>query len=139
SPSTACGSVPHLLGCVDRVHALLMCPFRAQAALISLPSDAMAQALLDRSGCRRIYMSLSDGAARREIHHRTIDMRAYVRDDGLYDVEAHLEDRKPFAFKRLASTTPLPAGELLHDMWVRITVDDQYVVRGIEASSDVTP
>jgi len=84
-------------------------------------------------------MPLSDGTARREIHHRIIDMRAYVRDDGLYDVEAHLLDRKPFAFNRLVSTTPLPAGEPLHDMWVRITVDDQYVVQGIEAPSDVTP
>jgi len=84
-------------------------------------------------------MPLSDATGRREIHHRVVDMRAYVRDDGLYDIEAHLVDRKPFAFKRLVSLTPLPPGEPLHDMWVRLTVDDQYVIQGIEAASDVTP
>ena len=84
-------------------------------------------------------MTLSAHSARREIHHRVIDMRAYARDDGLYDIEAHLVDRKPFAFKRFSSPEPLPAGQPLHDLWVRLTVDDEFVVRGIEASSDVTP
>ena len=37
-------------------------------------------------------MPLSDATGRREIHHRVVDMRAYVRDDGLYDIEAHLVD-----------------------------------------------
>jgi len=84
-------------------------------------------------------LPLSSSAARREIHHRIIDMKAYARDDGLYDVEAHLVDRKQFDFPRVASPTPLPAGEPLHDMWVRLTVDGQLVVRDIEAVSDVTP
>jgi hypothetical protein len=82
---------------------------------------------------------LSDSIGRREVHHRVIDMRAYARDDGLYDVEAHLVDRKPFAFKRIIAPVPLPAGEPLHDLWVRLTVDDEHVVHGIEAASDVTP
>ena len=48
--------------------------------------------------------------ARREIHHRSIDMRAYAREDGLFDVEAHLVDTKPFDFDRFASPQPfLPA------------------------------
>jgi hypothetical protein len=84
-------------------------------------------------------MPLSESAKRREIHHRVIDMKAYAREDGLYDVEAHLVDRKPFAFARISSPEPLPAGQPLHDLWIRLTVDDQYVVRGIEAASDVTP
>lgn len=66
-------------------------------------------------------------------------MKAYARDDGLYDVESHLMDTKPFDFKRLATPEPLPAGEPIHDLWVRLTVDDDYVVRAIEAASDVTP
>ena len=66
-------------------------------------------------------------------------MRAYARDDGLFDVEAHLVDRKPFAFKRVSRPDPIPAGEPLHDLWVRLTVDARYVVFSIEAASDVTP
>jgi Protein of unknown function (DUF2889) len=84
-------------------------------------------------------MPLSAPAARREIHHRLIEMRAYARDDGLYDVEAHLVDRKPFDFVRDSSTEPIPAGTALHDLWVRMTVDGDYTVRAIEAASDVTP
>jgi hypothetical protein len=84
-------------------------------------------------------MPLSSPSARREIHHRIIDLRAYARDDGMYDVEVHLVDRKPFDFVRDSSPQPIPAGQALHDLWVRITVDDDYVVRAIEAASDVTP
>jgi hypothetical protein len=84
-------------------------------------------------------MPLPEPAARREIHHRVIDMKAYAREDGLYDVEAHLVDTKPFDFERLASNGPVPAGQALHDLWVRLTVDGEYVVRAIAASSDVTP
>jgi hypothetical protein len=84
-------------------------------------------------------MPLPAPASRREIHHRTIDMRAFAREDGLYDVEARLIDRKPFPFLRPSSPNPIPAGNALHDIWVRVTVDKSYVVHGIEASSDVTP
>lgn len=84
-------------------------------------------------------MPLSAAGRRREIHHRVIDMRAYARDDDMYDVEAHLVDRKPFDAPRFASPDPVPAGQPRHDMWVRLTVDDQLVVRGVEAASDETP
>jgi hypothetical protein len=84
-------------------------------------------------------MPLSAPAARRGAHHRIIDMNAYVREDGLFDVEAHLVDTKPFAFERLGSPQPLPAGAPLHDLWVRLTLDTDYVVQAVEAASDVTP
>ena len=84
-------------------------------------------------------MPLSNSADRREIHHRVIDMRAFARDDGLFDVEARLVDRKPFAFLRIAKPEPTPAGLPLHDLSIRLTVDRDYVVRGLEAASDVTP
>ena len=86
-----------------------------------------------------MFMPLSIPAARREIHHRLIDMRAYARQDGLFDVEAHLVDTKPFDFLRLSLPVPIPAGEALHDLWIRLTVDAGFVVRAIEASSDRTP
>ncbi|WP_310733309.1 DUF2889 domain-containing protein [Ideonella azotifigens] len=84
-------------------------------------------------------MPLTLPAPRREVHHRAIDMRAFARDDGLFDVEARLVDRKPFPFLRASSPEPVPAGDPLHDLWVRITLDSEFVVRDIEASSDATP
>jgi hypothetical protein len=78
-------------------------------------------------------------SARREVHHRSIDMHAFARDDGLFDVEARLIDRKPFDYVRPSSPQPVPAGQPLHDLWVRLTLDGNFVVRAIEASSDVTP
>ncbi len=84
-------------------------------------------------------MPLSIASARSEIHHRVIDMKAYARDDGLFDVEAHLVDRKPFPTTIPGFPNAVPAGAARHDLWVRLTVDQKYFVRGIEAASDVTP
>lgn len=84
-------------------------------------------------------MPLPPPVSRREVHHRAIEMRAFARDDGLFDVEARLIDRKPFPFLRASSPEPVPAGEPLHDLWVRVTLDSEFVVRDIEASSDATP
>lgn len=66
-------------------------------------------------------------------------MKTYARDDGMFDVEAHLVDTKPFDFQPQTWPEPVRAGQALHDLWIRLTVDDDYVVRAIEASSDVTP
>ncbi|MGE0331115.1 MAG: DUF2889 domain-containing protein [Ramlibacter sp.] len=84
-------------------------------------------------------MALSDPGGRRELHHRVIDMRAYARGDGLFDVESHLVDRKPFEFLRFSATDPTAAGQALHDLWLRVTVDADFVVKNIEAASHVTP
>lgn len=84
-------------------------------------------------------MPLSHPVHRREIHNRVIDMKMYAREDGLYDVEARLIDRKPFAFKRAINPIPIPAGQSLHDLWIRLTLDGDRFIRYVEASSDVTP
>ncbi|MBU68639.1 MAG: hypothetical protein CL858_24895 [Cupriavidus sp.] len=84
-------------------------------------------------------MPLSPPTHRKTIHHRLINMQAFRRDDGLFDIEAHLVDTKPFAFARVSNPAPLPAGEPLHDLWVRVTVDGNFFIHGIEAASDATP
>ncbi len=84
-------------------------------------------------------MPLSTPASRREVHWRLLDMKTYQRDDGLFDVEAHLVDRKPFVSDTMSGRAPVPAGQPRHDMWVRLTVDSGFVVRDVEAVSDVTP
>lgn len=84
-------------------------------------------------------MPLPQPIARHEVHRRDIDMKVYRRDDGLFDVEAHLVDTKPFDFLRPSSPIPVPAGNALHDLWVRLTVDDGFLIQAIAAASDVTP
>jgi hypothetical protein len=84
-------------------------------------------------------MALSAAVQRHEVHRRLIDLKAYARDDGLYDIEAHLVDTKPFPFPLVARSEPLSVGEPLHDMSIRLTVNDDYVVQNVEASSDKTP
>jgi len=84
-------------------------------------------------------MPLSQPQARERIHRRVIEMEAYRREDGLYDLESHLVDRKPFPFLPTGALKTTPANSEVHDLWIRMTVDDDFVVRAIEASSDVTP
>lgn len=84
-------------------------------------------------------MPLPPPTARRDIHRRVIDMQAYARDDGLYDVEAHLLDTKSFSFESLGRPFPVPAGQALHDLWVRLTVDGEYLVHEVCVASDITP
>ena len=65
-------------------------------------------------------------------------MQAYARDDGLYDVEGHLTDTKPQDFTVTAG--PLrPAGTAIHGMWLRLTIDEQFLVHEIAAATDASP
>jgi hypothetical protein len=84
-------------------------------------------------------MPLPAPVQRREIHNRQIDMTAYIREDGHYDVESHLVDRKPFSFLVRGNHVPVAPGDPIHDLWIRLTVDESLVVRAIEAASDITP
>ena len=84
-------------------------------------------------------MPLPSTTEREELHHRTISMKVFRRKDGLYDVEAHLVDTKPFAFERVNRPDLLPAGQPLHDLWVRLVLDDEHTLHAVEAASDTTP
>jgi len=41
--------------------------------------------------------SNANGVRRRHMHTRTIECNGYLRDDGLWEVEARLRDVKPFS------------------------------------------
>lgn len=84
-------------------------------------------------------MPLPPTIDREEIHHRQISMKAWRRCDGLYDIEAHLVDTKPFPFQRLMRPDPVAPGEPLHDLWLRLVLDGDFTVREIVAAADVTP
>ncbi len=83
-------------------------------------------------------MPLSMPKARRLLHTRSIDLRGYYRDDGLWDIEAHFADVKTYSYESRWRGT-VPAGHPVHDMSLRLTLDRDRVVVDIEAIMDVQP
>ncbi len=83
-------------------------------------------------------MPLSEGAARRNlIHTRTVHFEGYKREDGLYEIEARLVDVKPMAIQLAARERR--AGEYIHDMCLRLTIDGKLNVLAAEAGIDGRP
>ena len=83
-------------------------------------------------------MSLSPAAPREPIHHRQVDCRGYRRADGLWDIEAHLGGVKAYPFAN-SYRGEIQPGEPIHDMWLRLTVDDELRVIAVEAATDAGP
>jgi len=83
-------------------------------------------------------MSLSPPEEREPIHHRRIDCRGYRRKDGLWDIEGHLTDVKSYPFSN-SFRGEIQPGEPLHDMWLRLTLDDQLTVIKAEAATAAGP
>ena len=83
-------------------------------------------------------MPLPTPEPRDELHSRQIDLRGYRRTDGLYDIEARLIDTKSEAL-RLDNGRTVAPGEPIHDMSVRLVVDQELQVVEILASTDASP
>jgi len=83
-------------------------------------------------------MPLPDPAARTLLHLRDIQLRGYQREDGLFDIEAHLVDTKTTSFQHDTDGTKAP-GEPLHGMWLRLTIREDMEITACEAASDATP
>ena len=85
-------------------------------------------------------MPLPPSAQRKPVpnHMRDVKYRGYVRDDGMWDVEAELVDQKTYDIE-LEGNRKVPAGKPIHHMWIRLTVDAEMVVHGIEAVMDDHP
>jgi hypothetical protein len=71
-------------------------------------------------------------------HHRRIECIGYTREDGLWDVEAELVDTKGHDM----STGDRPLirpGEPLHHFQLRITIDQELVIRHAQARTLAAP
>ena len=79
-------------------------------------------------------MNLPPPAPRRHMHTRKISCEGYQREDGLWDIEARIVDTKTFAYRDLYRG-PREPGEPVHDMALRLTIDDDMVVRDIEVAT----
>jgi len=83
-------------------------------------------------------MPLTQPAERQRLHTRTIEINGYRRTDGNYDIEAHLTDCKSFG-QTNHDRGYIEAGDPIHDMWLRLTVDEKMHIHAVEAVSDKTP
>ena len=82
--------------------------------------------------------SFAAAAPRTHVHTRSVEYRGYRRDDGLWDIEAELTDAKAYTHK-----TPdrgvMQAGEPVHGMAIRVTVDDAMKVTDIAVRMAAAP
>lgn len=83
-------------------------------------------------------MPLSPPTSRQPIHTRSISIEGFRRSDGLWDVEAVLQDVKSYDLEGLYRHH-IPAGEPIHDIRVRVSVDDGLVIHAAEATIDNAP
>jgi hypothetical protein len=83
-------------------------------------------------------MNLPPPAPRRHKHTRKISCEGYLREDGLWDIEAQIVDTKPFAYREPFRGLRAP-GEAVHDMALRLTLDKDMVVRDIEVAMRSVP
>jgi len=83
-------------------------------------------------------MPLSEPAAREHIHSRTLEMQGFRRADGLWDIEGHLVDHKTYGFDNRWRGR-VEAGMPVHEMRMRLTIDEKMLVRGVEAVTDAAP
>jgi len=95
-----------------------------------------AQSHLD--GSERPHAS-PEPAPRRLLHKRTVECSGYQRDDGLWEIEGRMVDTKTYEFPNEDRGGALRAGEALHDMWIRLTVDHQFCIHDAEARIDGSP
>ena len=77
------------------------------------------------------------GHSRERLHARRVTYEGFRRDDGLFDIEGHIVDVKDHDVTLLSGVRP--AGEPVHEMWVRVTIDRSFEIRDIEACTDRMP
>jgi len=83
-------------------------------------------------------MPLPQATNRQHIHTRAIEYSGYLRDDGNWDLEAHMTDIKTNSFTN-KWRGEIQAGEPLHEMLLRLTIDNGFVIKEVVAVTDNSP
>ncbi len=71
------------------------------------------------------------------LHLRDITVRGYRRADGLIDIDAEIADTKTYGFN--IGTRRLEPGDKLHNMVLRMTVDETLTIVACEAVTEAGP
>lgn len=83
-------------------------------------------------------MPLSPPDDREPIHQRKVVCQGFRRKDGLWDVEGHIIDTKTYDFQS-TERGEVHAGTPVHEMRVRITFDDDFLIHQAEACTEYSP
>jgi hypothetical protein len=70
-------------------------------------------------------------------HTRRVRYEGYRRADGLWDIEGHLTDIK--SHDNSMKTGVRRAGQPIHEMWLRLTIDRHFTILDAVAASDAVP
>jgi hypothetical protein len=84
------------------------------------------------------HINEENGERRRLMRRRSVECVGYLRNDGLWEVEARLVDTKPFA-QRDRYRGELKAGDPVHDIALRLAVDDRMTIIEAETTMRATP
>jgi hypothetical protein len=83
------------------------------------------------------HMPLPPAAARNQIHTRTVQFEGYERSDGLLDLEARISDVKTVDCELASGVRK--AGDPIHEMYIRLTIDRTLTVVDAVVVSDSVP
>lgn len=72
-----------------------------------------------------------------KVHRREIQVEGYRRDDGLLELDACLRDTKAIDYALASGVRK--AGDPVHEMRVRVTIDADFTIVDAEACSDWVP
>jgi hypothetical protein len=79
-----------------------------------------------------------DECGRRLIHRRKVECQGFLRADGLWDIEGRLSDSKTHPVTLAEGRTVAP-GQIYHGMLIRLTLDDDFVVRAVHVAMPDVP
>ena len=82
-------------------------------------------------------MSPAPHPARELRHRRSVDVQAFARPDGLWEVEAQVQDVKTRPMN--LATGRLEAGQPLHEMGLWLLVDTQFNILDAQAQTRAAP
>src|SRR5260370_10187867 len=83
-------------------------------------------------------MPLPPSVPREFLTRRTVTCEGYLRADGLMDIEGHLVDVRGYDTNN-EWRGRLKAGEPAHDMWVRLTIDEELTIVEAVSCTDGAP
>ncbi len=84
------------------------------------------------------HSPLSAPRSRETLHLRDYHFTGHRREDGLFDIEGSMVDRKTHSFPNEWRGS-VEAGEPVHEMWVRVTLDENLVIQAVEAATSAGP
>lgn len=82
--------------------------------------------------------ALSAPVAREAQHFRDYQFAGYRRADGLFDIEGRMTDRKSYSFPS-EWRGHIEEGEPIHDMRIRLTLDEGFVIHDVECVTAAGP